>query len=322
MNVFRKSAPSIKPAFGMILILLMLGAVLPAAAQDASAVVGTTDCYAEDDTAYINFELDVFFRRNEDVTVAAWPRFAEDDELILSEDPDYEDRDGFIVTADTVTLLYDNAHWDAFRLEIPSDAFPSGDYDFYMEIEIYDEDGNLIEEHSAFDCSFFMGDGGSGTGGGGDDPKGGSGSGGSGGGNCESTIALDCNLDAEDGDDVLVGGFLPDPFEANVTAGGRVEVMPEFEAGSTCRGYVTEAPTFTIEYVDAASFVRFYTEGSEDLTMVVHAPDGLWYCDDDTGEGLNPEVSFVRPADGFYYVWIGTYGGGTERTTLLVSEIR
>ncbi len=320
MNGFRKSAPSIKPIIGLVVFLLMLGAVLPAAAQDASALISSTDCYAEDDTAYINLELDVFYRRNRDVTVAAWPRNADDDELILSEDRDFEDADGFIVTADTVTLLYDNAHWDAFRLEIPGSAFPSGDYDFYMEVEIYDEDDNLIHEENLFDCSFVMGDGGSGgSSGGGDDPKGGSGSSG---GDCESTIALDCSLEPEYGDDVLEGGFLPDPFEVRVEAGGRVEVIDEFESGSTCRGYVTDAPTFVLEYVDAASYLHFTTEGSDDLTMVVLAPDGLWYCDDDTGEGLNPDVSFVNPEDGFYYVWVGTYGGGDIRTNLLISEIR
>ena len=57
-------------------------------------------------------------------------------------------------------------------------------------------------------------------------------------------------------------------------------------------------------------------------TLLVNAPDGSWYCNDDSN-GLNPMVSWSSPRSGQYDIWIGTYGSGSgmASATLTISEL-
>lgn len=50
---------------------------------------------------------------------------------------------------------------------------------------------------------------------------------------------------------------------------------------------------------------------SSDTSMVVNAPDGSWYCSDDSGDSIDPMVDFPSPADGLYDIWIGNLDPGT-----------
>ena len=63
------------------------------------------------------------------------------------------------------------------------------------------------------------------------------------------------------------------------------------------------------------------TEAGTDTTLVVNGPDGQWYCDDDSGGGTNAQVYFAKPSSGTYDIWVGTYGGGTQPATLLITEV-
>src|SRR5690606_4508404 len=58
-----------------------------------------------------------------------------------------------------------------------------------------------------------------------------------------------------------------------------------------------------------------------DTTLVVNGPDGLWYCDDDSNGGLNPQVTFSSPRSGTYHIWVGTFNGGMTSATLYISEV-
>ena len=61
---------------------------------------------------------------------------------------------------------------------------------------------------------------------------------------------------------------------------------------------------------------------SADTTLVVRAPNGLWYCDDDSGQGLNPSVRFNTPMSGLYDIWVGTYGNASnQQAQINISEL-
>jgi hypothetical protein len=82
---------------------------------------------------------------------------------------------------------------------------------------------------------------------------------------------------------------------------------------SGCRGYATQAPDIQVNIArDGFSAVTFTFDASGDTTMVVRAPGNRWYCDDDSGGGLNPRVYLTNPVSGNYQVWIGSYSSGSN----------
>lgn len=74
-----------------------------------------------------------------------------------------------------------------------------------------------------------------------------------------------------------------------------------------CSGYIADVPAYTINMQgnDSVPLV-ISARSSADTTLVVSAPNGLVYCNDDTS-GINPALSIQSPLDGQYAVWVGTY---------------
>jgi serine protease Do len=120
--------------------------------------------------------------------------------------------------------------------------------------------------------------------------------------------ALDYSLDPEYGTSTLSTGFAPRIHEVEITAGGSNNVS---KLGSDCIGYTAERPDYRLDWSGAAEdlFVMFFPEDEEkDATLVINAPDGSWYCNDDaTDDTLNPGVIFINPQEGQYDIWAGSY---------------
>lgn len=120
--------------------------------------------------------------------------------------------------------------------------------------------------------------------------------------------ALDYNLNPEFGDTLLAAGFLPDPYSVAMTSGGVHNVS---HPDSECTGYAASRPDYLINWTgDSERLLIFFKAGDEtqDATILVNAPDGEWYCNDDINEGtLNPGVGFENPQEGQYHVWVGSY---------------
>lgn len=115
----------------------------------------------------------------------------------------------------------------------------------------------------------------------------------------------------------LSAGFSPDPLAIGLQAGGRDDAGG---LANGCYGAIDfTAPDVTVSYTAGAYPLTLYAESGSDTTLVVNAPDGRWYCNDDT-DGLDPRVTFPNPMSGTYRVWVGTFGGGTAPATLYVSE--
>ncbi len=131
---------------------------------------------------------------------------------------------------------------------------------------------------------------------------------------------LDIGLPPRYGATTLNGGFLPDPYQMTVTAGGPVSVSNAISnAVGYCNGNTTRAATLELRY-SGSSDLHIYTAGSGDTTLAINGPDGTWYCNDDA-DGLNAGISFPAGSSGVYDIYVGTFSQGTQQTTLRISEI-
>ncbi|CAN5253705.1 hypothetical protein BH10PSE2_BH10PSE2_01880 [soil metagenome] len=132
-------------------------------------------------------------------------------------------------------------------------------------------------------------------------------------------MAQNASLAATRGQSDLTTGFTPDPQEIGVTAGGPIEAS---NLGGSCVGMISNAPTYLFTYTAGTTFPLFIrTQSDTDTTLVVYAPDGNWYCDDDSAGSSNAQVRYNTPLSGAYRVWVGSYSGGSPSATLQISEL-
>ncbi len=132
-----------------------------------------------------------------------------------------------------------------------------------------------------------------------------------------SSGGLDWSLQPNYGTVTLGSGFSPDPYMRSISAGGSVGV-PDY--GSGCRGFASTAPDLDLNYTAGGYQLNIYAKSDQDVTLIVNAPDGSWWCSDDA-HGTNPHVNFGSPQSGNYNVWIGTYRSGTmPESVLYISE--
>ena len=131
--------------------------------------------------------------------------------------------------------------------------------------------------------------------------------------------AQDYSLNPNYGSVSLRAGFTPDPYNVSVTSGGSIAASRQF---SGCQGYISNAPDFRVHWDGRGNLPLVISVSSNaDTTLVVNGPDGQWWCDDDSGEGLNPSIRFSSPRSGQYDIWVGTYNDSFERATLSISEL-
>lgn len=130
--------------------------------------------------------------------------------------------------------------------------------------------------------------------------------------------AQDTTATATYGSVRLSSGFTPDPHRVDLTAGGTIDAS---RLGGACDGSIARAPDYEVTYTAGSLPLYFYVNAGSDTTLVVNGPDGLWYCDDDSNGGRNPQVTYNTPMSGTYDVWVGTFSGGTTPATLFVTEL-
>ena len=128
---------------------------------------------------------------------------------------------------------------------------------------------------------------------------------------------MDTNLRATYGSVGLSVGFTPDPYRVSMVAGGDISVN---DNRNGCTGYVSRAPDFELNYSAGSLPLVFRSVSNTDTTLIINAPDGHWYCDDDSYGNNNPQVRFNRPMSGVYDVWVGTYNRGNQSATLMITE--
>jgi hypothetical protein len=119
----------------------------------------------------------------------------------------------------------------------------------------------------------------------------------------------------------VAAGFTPDPRRYPVRAGGSVFAQ---HARRDCVGIIGRRPDVVIDYAAGDYPLHFTATSEADTVLVIRDPSGAFACDDDT-RGLDPAVSFARPAGGVYRIWVGLAtsepGGEAPPAELLMSEI-
>lgn len=117
----------------------------------------------------------------------------------------------------------------------------------------------------------------------------------------------------------LTEGFLPDPWNRNVTAGGQNEIS---NCGIGGWGWVARRPDYRIQYrTSGSSALTFIIQSNIDTVLLVNDPNGRWYFDDDGGQDLGAALRIGNAPAGQYDVWIGSYNRGSGiPATLQISE--
>ena len=131
-------------------------------------------------------------------------------------------------------------------------------------------------------------------------------------------FAQDWQLDPTFGSVELEEGFLPDPYETTLTAGGSTT-----PAVSGCDyGKIAEAPDFDLYYeTSGSSTLYIYAVSGSDTTILVNTPGQNWVCDDDSYADGDPLVIIPNAESGLFDIWVGTYGEETAEATLFISEV-
>lgn len=119
---------------------------------------------------------------------------------------------------------------------------------------------------------------------------------------------LDLSLEPGFGSVTLTASELSEPYLTELVSGGSVDVS---YLGNGCVGYAAGNPDLRVNLEEGGNNLVFrFTAGdnTSDTTMIVNAPDGQWYCNDDQTSGsLDPGLSFMEAGSGQYDVWIGSY---------------
>lgn len=122
----------------------------------------------------------------------------------------------------------------------------------------------------------------------------------------------------------LTAGFTPDPYPVDVMPGGTTNAT-NLSLGSECVGFINASnPDVRVNYqAGEFSFLSFAIRGGGDTTLLINGPDGRWYCNDDFGGSVSPNVMFEPAQSGQYDIWVGTFGedsGGSAQ--LRITEIQ
>jgi hypothetical protein len=134
-----------------------------------------------------------------------------------------------------------------------------------------------------------------------------------------ATTSVDASLPPSTGALTLASGFKPDPVSLPVATGGDLDLATI--GTETCVGYASRAPDFLLTFEAGSLPLTFWASSSDDATLAVQTPDGLWYCDDDSAGDLNPLVTIANPQDGDYAVWLGSYSGDPGTAVLRITEL-
>lgn len=144
-------------------------------------------------------------------------------------------------------------------------------------------------------------------------------------------IQPDFSLPPAFGSVSLRTGFTPDPYVVEVLVGGELSARSALsgarigQAGDrNCRGNIAEAPDFRLQYQAGSSLpLIIRTNADFDTTLVVNGPDGTWYCDDDSGRGVQAALRWDNPQSGQYDIWVGAFSTSRnyEPALLEISEL-
>lgn len=119
---------------------------------------------------------------------------------------------------------------------------------------------------------------------------------------------------------------LYNPYRFDVIAGGSIDLQRcRIRADNASRvfGWVSTQPDFTLRYYRSQAYqLDFRAVGSCDTVLLVNTGNANWFFSDDRDGTQNPRVRLTRPSDGWYDIWVGTYGPSTCTAQLVIETFR
>ena len=116
------------------------------------------------------------------------------------------------------------------------------------------------------------------------------------------------------GEITLARGFQPSPYAMQVLGGGRSDASEDL-ADPACRGYVSEAPDYSVYLSEDMADLWFSVYSPAAMTLLVNGADGRWHCSAG-GSGRDPAISFDYALFGLYDVWIGSLEQGNYAASI------
>jgi len=118
--------------------------------------------------------------------------------------------------------------------------------------------------------------------------------------------------------------FTPDPTDLKGITGGSVAAKEVAGQADTptggCLGFMDAAANHTIELKAFFKYLKIQTQSSEDTTIVIKGPGGVWCNDDLQDKNAGIEGEWLP---GAYQVWVGTYNKDKATPYILrVTEVR
>jgi serine protease Do len=108
----------------------------------------------------------------------------------------------------------------------------------------------------------------------------------------------------------IAPGFAPDPLRVPaMTGGGDIDAVNR-QLGPDCAGFITAAPDVRLTVSAELPLLRliFIADAiTTDTTLIVRAPDGAFWCNNNSSGLFNPMVSISAAAPGDYAVWVGGF---------------
>ncbi|MEC4896264.1 MAG: hypothetical protein SAL07_25200 [Oscillatoria sp. PMC 1051.18] len=104
--------------------------------------------------------------------------------------------------------------------------------------------------------------------------------------------------------------FSPDPLEIRGVSGGDVTARSivgtaESPTGA-CVGYIDRQPDHVLTLTSFFKFLKVEVRSSQDTTIVVKGPGGIWCNDDGSNNNKNPAIA-GQWQQGAYQIWVGSY---------------
>ncbi len=134
-----------------------------------------------------------------------------------------------------------------------------------------------------------------------------------------AAYAQNVDLDPSYGTTAIASGFTPDPLVVQVRSGGSIDAQ---SINPGCKGFIASAPDLRLQFAAGQLPLIISVASEADTTLVVHGPEGGWFCDDNSGQNRrNPSLRFNRPQSGQYDIWIGAPASNSlEAAELNISE--
>ncbi|MGP1274596.1 MAG: hypothetical protein ACQRW7_04165 [Caulobacterales bacterium] len=122
----------------------------------------------------------------------------------------------------------------------------------------------------------------------------------------------------------LSPGFSPNPHAADVQAGGPIDSTLALSGHTTVEGYcygqITREPAYRLTWNGSEGPLYISTESDTDTLLLVNAPDGGWWCDDDSAGDLNPGLVIDNAPAGVYDIYVGSFGPDFSDARLFLSQ--